>query len=246
MSIKLMAKVWELDVSHPRRLVLLSLADHADDAGRSVRPSVAYTAWKTGYKTRQVRNIMRDLRYLGALVVVRPAGQHRPIEYRLQLEALPVKAPFPRRAEIAAMESAEASLEPSSAKQKGVRGANSDSRGAIHDTRPAIAIAPKSFSTESSDESSGRDPFLSHNGNALHAQDLSPKQRSAVVRWVEMIARAPVELREKRTEEALRTLQRVLGHRGREAVERIMLEVAKGGELRSAPGRRAQKGDHTC
>ncbi len=145
MSVRQMSKVWELDVRHPQRLLLLALADHADDGGRSVRPSIAYLAWKTGYQERQVRNIVRDLRKLGALVPVRPASQHRPVEYRLCLGVLPLKPPYSREAKIASR---------SVSVESGVQ--STDARGAISDARPAIAIAPES-SVESSDETSGRD-----------------------------------------------------------------------------------------
>ena len=65
MSISLMSQVWRLDVGHGEQIVLLALADFADDDGENVYPSVDYIAWKTGYKVRQVQNIMALLRAAG-------------------------------------------------------------------------------------------------------------------------------------------------------------------------------------
>ena len=63
-----MGGVWELDLDHRQKFVLLALADHADHNGGSVRPSVALIAWKTGYSKRQVQRIIRDLEEAGILV----------------------------------------------------------------------------------------------------------------------------------------------------------------------------------
>ncbi len=94
MSIKLMSEVWTRELPHPEQSVLLALADHADDEGGSVFPSLALVAWKTGYSTRQVRRIVRTLEDRGALVLVAEATRYRPNEYRIVMEAVPAKTPF--------------------------------------------------------------------------------------------------------------------------------------------------------
>jgi len=94
MSIRLMAEVWTRDLPHPDQAILLALADHADDEGGSVFPSVKLVAWKTGYSTRQVQRIIRDLESRGALILVAAAVRYRANEYRIDLEAVPMKAPF--------------------------------------------------------------------------------------------------------------------------------------------------------
>ena len=88
-----MSQVWEKQVDHPEQAILLALADHADDDGSSVYPSVEYIAWKTGYSARQVRRIQNGLREQGVLVVVQ-ASPGRTVEHRLNLTVLPQKAAF--------------------------------------------------------------------------------------------------------------------------------------------------------
>ena len=51
MSIKIMSQVWELDINHSEMIVLLAMADHADDDGQNCYPSNAYLAWKPGTPT---------------------------------------------------------------------------------------------------------------------------------------------------------------------------------------------------
>jgi len=94
MSIKLMAEVWTRNLPHAEQSILLALADHADDEGGSVFPSVGLVAWKTGYSTRQVQRIIRKLEVDGALTLVKTAVRYRANEYRIDLEAVAVKAPL--------------------------------------------------------------------------------------------------------------------------------------------------------
>lgn len=84
-----------LDGRYPRGgthlLVLMILADHADDAGGNVWPSVARVARAARCTTRQVRRIMRDLEADGviepdgAAVGGRPGSTRR---WRLRLDLL--------------------------------------------------------------------------------------------------------------------------------------------------------------
>lgn len=86
-----------LDGLYPRGgthlLVLMVLADHADDSGRNVWPSVARVARSARCSTRQVRRIMRDLAADGviepdgAAVGGRPGATRR---WRLRLDLLGV------------------------------------------------------------------------------------------------------------------------------------------------------------
>ena len=41
MSVKIMSQVWELDIDHSEMIVLLAMADHADDDGQNCYPSNA-------------------------------------------------------------------------------------------------------------------------------------------------------------------------------------------------------------
>jgi hypothetical protein len=94
MSIKLMAEVWTRELPHAEQSILLAMADHADDEGGSVFPSVGLVAWKTGYSKRQVQRIIADLKTRGALVLVATAVRYRANEYQIDLGVVPVKAPF--------------------------------------------------------------------------------------------------------------------------------------------------------
>ena len=94
MSVLVMTRVWALDVPHHEQAVLLALADHADDRGGNVYPSIGYVAWKLGYSDRQVRRIVSDLRKRGVLVVTREGRGKFPPHYRLELSGLPTKAPY--------------------------------------------------------------------------------------------------------------------------------------------------------
>ena len=97
MSIKQMARVWERVFTHPEQSVMLALADHADDHGAHIYPSIGLVAWKTGYSVRQVKRVLDKLRSKGVLIVVARARRGRPTEYRINLEAVSSKATFPSR-----------------------------------------------------------------------------------------------------------------------------------------------------
>jgi hypothetical protein len=67
MSIKLMTLVWELDLSPGEKLVLLALADQANDEGRQCWPSVATIAHRSGQGERTVRRAFAELEKKGHL-----------------------------------------------------------------------------------------------------------------------------------------------------------------------------------
>ena len=94
MSIRLMSMVWELQLSHAEQSVALAMADHADDDGSKIFPSIARIAWKTGYSERQVQRIIVNLVDKRLLIVVFPPSQHRATEYRMDIDAIPPKPPF--------------------------------------------------------------------------------------------------------------------------------------------------------
>lgn len=92
MSVKQMSMVWELDLAPNKRLALLAYADHADDDGEHVYPSLARIARKTGYSRDQVRRISRELVEDGLMELVERGdknerGQNNtPHRYRMTLE----------------------------------------------------------------------------------------------------------------------------------------------------------------
>ena len=63
-----MGRVWELELPHEEKWVLMALADHADHNGENVRPGVGLIAWKTDYSTRQVQRILARLRQRDILI----------------------------------------------------------------------------------------------------------------------------------------------------------------------------------
>lgn len=74
MSIKVMSAVFELEGMSPtHKLILLCLADHADDAGRCY-PSVSRLVKKSGLSERAVRKNVRELEAAGLLRIEENAG----------------------------------------------------------------------------------------------------------------------------------------------------------------------------
>jgi len=69
MSVKIIAGVWELNLPLNQKLVLLAMADDADDENRCYL-SVPRIAWKTGLSDRQVQRIQRKLRAAGLIVLL--------------------------------------------------------------------------------------------------------------------------------------------------------------------------------
>jgi len=88
MSVKMMGLVWESALPPRQKLVALAYADHADDEGYHIYPSVRRMAEKTGYSERSIQRISRQLETLGVLVLVKkgPFGTNH---YRLVASALP-------------------------------------------------------------------------------------------------------------------------------------------------------------
>jgi hypothetical protein len=89
MSIKIMASVFAMrGITSSKKLVLLSLADHANDEGHSVYPSIDRTAQRTGLTSRGVRKIVKELVNDGFLIpVVKSHGYHTN-EYRIDAQKL--------------------------------------------------------------------------------------------------------------------------------------------------------------
>lgn len=89
-----MTEVWKLDLPHPQLLVALALADHGNDDGTSIYPSLGRIGWKCGYSDRQVRRIVRELEAAGLLIKVADPSGDRGTEYRMNTSAGTAKPPF--------------------------------------------------------------------------------------------------------------------------------------------------------
>jgi hypothetical protein len=68
MSIKLLAQAWDVQLPHPEKLVLLALADNANDEGYCW-PSVPNVAHKCGLEDRSVRRMVARLARRGHVTV---------------------------------------------------------------------------------------------------------------------------------------------------------------------------------
>jgi hypothetical protein len=137
MSAKLMGQVWELDLPHGEQLVMLALADHGEDDGSQIFPSVDRLAWKTGYKTRQVQNILRALESRGLIekVAYPLGGRGHATEYKMNIEKGAKKTPFIKKGAI--ITDTERVQNPAQRVQSVTQ------KGAKSSTKGAIAIAPQ-------------------------------------------------------------------------------------------------------
>lgn len=89
MSIRLMSFVW--DVVWPTQnhlLVMLKLADHANDEGGKVWPSVATIARQAQCSERTVQNVLKAGRDCGLLKVLEKGGGTQPTIYAINVELL--------------------------------------------------------------------------------------------------------------------------------------------------------------
>lgn len=93
MSIKLMSAVWErLELDPYERLVLLSLADHADDDGLCY-PSVARLCQRTGMKERGVQTVVKRLAAKGLITIDPNAGRRGANLYTIRATPAPDAPP---------------------------------------------------------------------------------------------------------------------------------------------------------
>lgn len=100
MSIALTSLIWPIKIPAPEKLVLLRLADFADDDGAHIFPSLRRLADETGYEERSVRRMLRRLEGEGDddrkpsppklldLVAEADAARKRPREYRIMVPEL--------------------------------------------------------------------------------------------------------------------------------------------------------------
>jgi Helix-turn-helix domain len=90
MSIKVMNLVWDrYPEGGSELLLILALADHADDAGDRVYPSVQTMARKTRMSERAVQYLLRRIQERGLLVLVEPGGgRNRTARYRINIDRI--------------------------------------------------------------------------------------------------------------------------------------------------------------
>jgi len=95
LSVKWMAAVFELDLPSSHKLVLLVLADHADNDGRNAWPSVSLISKKTSLSERTVRASLVSLRDSKQISIEKGATWDRPNSYRLNFLTGANTAPLP-------------------------------------------------------------------------------------------------------------------------------------------------------
>jgi hypothetical protein len=69
-----MAIVWEFDLPATEKLILLVIADHADDYGENAYPGIARIARRASVTERHARRILHDLAARGLLRIDRQRG----------------------------------------------------------------------------------------------------------------------------------------------------------------------------
>lgn len=92
MSIKVMTQVWDLQLPHADKLLLLALADNANDEGLCW-PSVATLGRKTGMDPRTVQRVIGRLAEAGHVTVRTRPNQSN--DYLLHPKGTPGTAPPP-------------------------------------------------------------------------------------------------------------------------------------------------------
>lgn len=86
MSFRVSAAVMYADLPHWHKSILHVLADHADDQGRGVYPSVERIALLAGRVSRRtVQRRLRELENDGFIHKVAEATFHRPVEYNIDV-----------------------------------------------------------------------------------------------------------------------------------------------------------------
>ena len=88
-----MSWVWEQDLPTTKKMLLLAIADHADDDGDNAWPSKARLATKVGVMPGHVRRMLRELEDDGWITTARQRGgtletpsDRRPNRYKINLE----------------------------------------------------------------------------------------------------------------------------------------------------------------
>lgn len=94
MSFELIKQVWQLDLTPTQQHVLMAMADYADDDGRNCFPSHRRLAWKTGYTTKTIANMINGFIESGLVVVLRLGTNKQPPRYQICLDMGTIKAPY--------------------------------------------------------------------------------------------------------------------------------------------------------
>jgi predicted transcriptional regulator len=94
MSIKLMSEVRQLDLKMSKKLILMFMADNANDEGTHCFPSIRRLAYEAGCSTRTVIAIIGELEAEGIVEKLSKGNQNSPNQYRVKPQAGKKLAPF--------------------------------------------------------------------------------------------------------------------------------------------------------
>jgi Helix-turn-helix domain len=93
MSVRVMSWVWDQDLPTTKKMLLLAIADHADDDGDNAWPSKARLAKKVSVMPGHVRRMLRELEDDGWITTATQRGgtletpsDRRPNRYKINLE----------------------------------------------------------------------------------------------------------------------------------------------------------------
>ncbi|MGP8437161.1 helix-turn-helix domain-containing protein [Paraburkholderia fungorum] len=171
MSVKLMTAVFDrYPEGGGEMLVALKLADHADDDGTHIYPSINYIAEKTRQSPRAVQYQIRRMQQTGFLLLVANAGggRGRAREYRINPDWI-------NGAELAPIPAGSKGAE-NAPNQKGAsddtKGATGNRKGANESTKGCKAFAPESSGT-TKEPSENHQPARRAPRVALHAELLN-------------------------------------------------------------------------
>lgn len=92
MSVRVMSLVFETDLPPNEKMLLLVLADWADDDGGRIFPAQARMAKKASVSDRTVRRLLGLLKERLLIQEVVSANRYQPAEYRINLSALRICA----------------------------------------------------------------------------------------------------------------------------------------------------------
>ena len=65
MSVKVQSMVWDADIEHNQKFVLLALADQSNDFGKECWPSIAHLAAKCNLTDRAIQKNLKKLEERG-------------------------------------------------------------------------------------------------------------------------------------------------------------------------------------
>lgn len=160
MGVYVMSLCFKARLGNPYlKAVALALADHADDNGNNIWPSVHRVADKTEIAERTVQYKLRDLESLGLIVCVAEGGKGAKDtrEYRFNVELLTKLA----SGEVRVVENKGAPDAPYSIEgctPCTLKGAPDDNKGAPGAPEPSITINKPSGAPERASEGSARAP----------------------------------------------------------------------------------------